>query len=122
MACHNNTFLFRNGKIVIPVALRATVTKLIHNQGHLGMTGTKQLLQQHFWWPNFSDYCISEVQKCFPCQFTSRPRIQQPGGFYMPEAKVCYSISADFKGPINAFDSYYILALVCLYFKIIFLF
>ena len=107
--------VFRNGKIVIPVALRATVTKLIHNQGHLGMTGTKQLLQQHFWWPNFSDYCISEVQKCFPCQFTSRPRIQQPGGFYMPEAKVCYSISADFKGPINAFDSYYILALVCLY-------
>ena len=107
--------IFRNGTIVIPQSLRAKVAKLIHDQGHLGMSGTTKLLQQHFWWPGLSQYCISAAQKCHPCQFTQRPKVEKPGGFYIPEPKICYSCSTDWKGPISEFDNYYILSILCLY-------
>ena len=106
--------IFRNGTIVIPTALRSKVTKLIHRIGHLGMTNTKRLLQEYFWFPNFSSYCMAEVQKCSPCQFTTRPKDKEQSGYFLPEPIVFHSVAVDYKGPIKA-DHYYILALVCLY-------
>ena len=73
------------------------MTIWIRKIGHLGMMNTKKWLQEYFWFPNFSSYCIVEVQKCS-----------------LPEPIVFHLVAFDYKGPIKS-DHYYILALVCLY-------
>ena len=44
-------FIFRLNQIIIPRKLRRTVVKAAHSLGHLGMTKTKQMLRNKYWFP-----------------------------------------------------------------------
>ena len=57
---------------------------------------------------------MAEVQKCSPCQFTTRPKDKEQSDYLFPELIVFYSVAVDYKGLIKA-DNYYTVALVCLY-------
>lgn len=107
--------VWRNHSIVIPSALRNTISDLCHKVGHLGITGTINLLKQFFFWPNYSSYVMNSVKSCSSCQFTSRPttNTKEPAKYYLPPPIVFHSISLDFKD-IKA-DGSYVLALVCLF-------
>ena len=43
--------IFRLNQIIIPEKLRKSVIKTAHSLGHLGMTKTKQMLRQKYWFP-----------------------------------------------------------------------
>ena len=107
--------VWRNNAIVVPSALRNTISDLCHKVGHLGITGTINLLKQFFFWPNYSSYVMNSVKSCPSCQFTSRPstNTKEPAKYYLPPPIVFHSISIDFKD-IKANGSY-VLALVCLF-------
>ena len=46
--------IFRLNQIVIPLTLRRVVIKAAHSLGHLGMTKTKQMLRQKYWFPEMN--------------------------------------------------------------------
>ena len=107
--------IWRNNTIVVPTQLRKTISELCHQVGHLGITGSINLLKQFFTFPNFSSYVQNTVKSCSPCQFTSRPatNTKEPAKYYLPPPIVFHSVCLDFKD-VKSTGSY-VLALVCLY-------
>ena len=52
--------------------------KAAHNMGHLGMTKTKQMLREKYWFPTMN-YMVEEmIKQCFECQVTTKRQRQEP--------------------------------------------
>ena len=65
--------VYHKGKLYVPldVELRRDVIKSCHDApaaGHLGRTGTLELVDRHYWWPTLRKDVTAYVQGCDTCQ------------------------------------------------------
>ena len=69
--------LFKSDKLVLPKSLREVALKIAH-RGHPGMTTMRQILRKGTWWPGMDGDADRWVQKCMPCQRSTRQRQFEP--------------------------------------------
>ena len=70
--------IFRLNQIIIPMKLQHTVIKAAHSLGHLGMTKTKQMLRQKYWFPQMNKMVEHIVGQCHECQVTTKEHRHEP--------------------------------------------
>ena len=102
--------VFRLNQIIIPGKLRRTVIKAAHSLGHLGMTKTKQMLRQKYWFPEMNKMVEQLVGQCYECQVTTREHRQEPLKMTEIPEKPWQVVSVDFGGPYP--DGHYNLVVI----------
>ena len=102
--------IFRLNQIVIPKKLRCTVIKAAHSLGHLGMTKTKQMLRQKYWFPEMNKQVELVVGQCYECQVTTLHHDREPLKMTKIPEKPWQTVSVDFGGPYP--DGHYNLVII----------
>lgn len=73
--CHKlsvmDDLIFQTNRIVIPTSLQKKVIKVAHHLGHLGITKTKQMLREKYWFPTMNSIVEEINGQCYECQVTS---------------------------------------------------
>ena len=54
-------------RVVVPKQCRKTLFDLLH-ESHMGVSNTKTLARQYFWWPKMDSDVESVVKSCPSCQ------------------------------------------------------
>lgn len=86
-------------QIVIPTRLQRKVVQAAHHMGHLGMTKTKQMLREKYWFPTMNSMVEQIVGQCFECQVTTKKYQQEPVKPTAIPEKPWDVIALDFGGP-----------------------
>ena len=94
-----NGLIFRFNQIVIPQKHQHTVIKAAHSLGHLGMTKTKQMLREKYWFPEMNKMTENVIGNCYECQLTTKQHIQEPIKMTEIPEKPWEVVSVDFGGP-----------------------
>lgn len=63
--------IFKNDQVILPQALRNTAIRSAH-QGHMGVSSTKRIMREYFWWPGMSSDVEAYVKACETCLLLSR--------------------------------------------------
>ena len=105
-----NGLIFRLNQIVIPSKLQNTVIKAAHSLGHLGMSKTKQMLREKYWFPEMNTMTENVVEKCYECQLTTKQHRQEPIKMTEIPEKPWEVVSIDFGGPYP--DGHYNLVVI----------
>jgi hypothetical protein len=86
------------------------VIKAAHNMGHLGMTKTKQMLREKYWFSTMN-YMVEEmIKQCFECQVTIKQQRQEPLKMTEIPENPWEVVSVDFGGPYP--DGHYNLVVI----------
>ena len=97
--CTVGKLVLRGTRIVIPSSLRPRVLALAH-EGHLGITGTKQVLRTKVWWPGIDRAAEKFCRSCHGCQLVTRPDAPEPlRPSSMPDGP-WQDVSTDLLGPL----------------------
>ncbi|CAB3995435.1 Retrovirus-related Pol poly from transposon 297 [Paramuricea clavata] len=64
--------IFRMSQIVIPTNLQRKVVKAAHHLGHLGITKTKRMLWEKYWFPTMNTMTKEKLKTMFATHGTSR--------------------------------------------------
>ena len=91
--------IFRLNQIVIPTKLCRIVIKAAHSLSHLGITKTKQMLRQKYWFPEMNKMVEQEVGQCYECQVTTKEYRHEPLKMTEIPEKPWQVVSVDFGGP-----------------------
>lgn len=102
--------VFRLDKIIVPKSLRRKVVDAAHSMGHFGMTKTKQMLRDKYWFPELTRYTEEVVGQCYECQVTTKQHHQEPVKMTMIPKKAWEVVSIDFGGPYP--DGHYNLVVI----------
>ena len=102
--------ILRLNQIVIPTKLCRTVIKAAHSLGHLGMSKTKQMLRQNYWFPEMNKMVEQEVGQCYECQVATKQYRQEPLKMTEIPEKPWQVVSVDFGGPYP--DGHYNLVVI----------
>ena len=94
-----NGLIFRLNQIVIPTRLQRKIVRAAHHLGHLGMTKTKQMLREKYWFPTMNTIVEQVVGQCFECQVTTKQHQQEPVKPTVIPEKPWDVIAVDFGGP-----------------------
>ena len=105
-----NGLIFRFNQILIPPSLQNTVIKAAHSLGHLGMTKTKQMLREKYWFPEMNKMTERVVENCYECQLTTKQHRQEPVKMTQIPEKPWEVVSVDFGGPYP--DGHYNLVVI----------
>ena len=105
-----NGILMRMDKIILPDKLKLKSVKAAHKLGHLGITKTKQLLRQKYWFPELSSLVEETIGRCYECQVVTDSRVKEPTKIVQMPSEVWGEVSADFGGPYP--DCHYNLVLI----------
>ena len=105
-----NGLICRFNQIVIPPSLQNTVIKAAHSLGHLGMTKTKQMLREKYWFPDMNKMTERVVENCYECQLTTKQHRQEPVKMTQIPEKPWEIVSVDFGGPCP--DGHYNLVVI----------
>ena len=102
--------IFRLSLIVIPACLQRAVIKAAHSLGRLGMTKTKQMLREKYWFPEMNKMTEGIVGQCYECQLTTKQHRQEPVKMSKILEKPWEVVFVDFGGPYP--DGYYNLVVI----------
>ena len=102
--------IFRNKQIVIPRRLQRKVIKAAHSLGHLGMTKTKQMLREKYWFPRMDMMIEDLIGKCYECQVTTKEHRNEPLKMTNIPEKPWEEVATDFGGPYP--DGHYNLVII----------
>ena len=91
--------MFRMDRIIIPTNLQRRVIKAAHHLGHMGMTKTKQMLREKYWWPTMNSMVEQAINKCYDCQVTTRQHRTEPIKSTEIPKKPWDVVAVDFGGP-----------------------
>ena len=91
--------ILRDYKIIVPTSLQRKVVKTAHKLGHLGITKTKQMLRERYWFPNMNSLAEQIIGQCFECQVTVKQQRQEPVKSSTIPNKPWETIAIDFGGP-----------------------
>ena len=91
-----NGLIFRFNQIVIPPSLQNTVIRAAHSLGHLGMTKTKQMLREKYWFPEMNKMTERVVKNCYECHLTTKQHRQEPVKMTQIPEKPWEVVSVDF--------------------------
>lgn len=85
----------------IPLELRKTYFKLIHNLNHPGIKATTKLITDRFVWPNINKDCNTMAKQCVQCQKSkvSRHNKKPLAKFLVPDERFSH-INIDLIGPL----------------------
>ena len=64
--------VFRMEKIILPTNLQQKIIKSAHSLGHLGMTKTKQMLREKYWFPGMNHLISQTIGSGNDCQVATR--------------------------------------------------
>jgi len=70
--------IFRMEKIILPANVQQKIIKSAHSLGHLGMTKTKQMLREKYWFPVMNHLISQTIGSCFDCQVATKSHRQEP--------------------------------------------
>ena len=94
--------LFRGADIIIiPTALRHTVTKLLHDLGHQGESRTMALIKQYFFYPMMFPQVKAVTSSCEICQQTKLDQRMEPYGIRPTPKRPMEEVTMDHKGPVK---------------------
>ncbi|KAJ8030723.1 hypothetical protein HOLleu_27209 [Holothuria leucospilota] len=79
--CVCDGIVMRNDKIVVPESLTSSLLHIAH-ESHQGITRTKQLLRQLYWWPLLDRQVEDLVKGCVICQSNDKSIKTQPNHRY----------------------------------------
>ena len=102
--------IFRLECIVIPSTLRRKVIHTAHKMGHLGMTKTKQLLREKYWFPEMNRMTEDVIGQCYECQVTTKQHVEEPIKTTPIPEEPWDVVSIDFGGPYP--DGHYNLVVI----------
>ena len=91
--------MFRMDRIIIPTNLQRRVIKAAHHLGHMGMTKTRQMLREKYWWPTMNSMVEQAINKCYDCQVTTRQHRTEPIKSTEIPKKPWDVVAVDFGGP-----------------------
>eukprot|EP00794_Sanderia_malayensis_P021366 gene21366-23446_t len=91
--------VFRLNQIVIPRSLQRKVVKSAHSLGHFGMSKTKRMLREKYWFPKMNKMVEAIVGQCFECQVTTKQNCKEPVKMTVIPEKPWEVVSVDFGGP-----------------------
>ena len=91
--------IFRLQKIIIPNSLQEKVVRAAHSLGHFGITKTKQMLRERYWFPKMNNLVEDIIGRCYECQLTTRQHRREPVKIMNIPEKPWESICVDFGGP-----------------------
>ena len=94
-----NGMIFRLDRIIIPRCLQRTVIKAGHSLGHLGVTKTKQMLRNKYWFPTMDTMTETILKQCSECQVTTKENRQEPVKSSEIPKDVWDTVAIDFGGP-----------------------
>ena len=69
--------ILRLNKIIPPEKLREKIIRIAHNQGHLGLSKTKEMIGYKYWWPGMNTQIDNAVKRCFECQIATTPALRR---------------------------------------------
>ncbi|XP_037871610.1 uncharacterized protein K02A2.6-like [Bombyx mori] len=95
-----NKILMRQGRIVIPTALRKAILTYLH-RGHPGISAMKALSRYYVWWPNLDEDIELFVKKCTRCQQNRPCNPELPVFSWSIPEEVWERIHIDFAGPFE---------------------
>jgi transposase InsO family protein len=70
--------LLRHDRIIPPETLREKIIRTAHNQGHLGITKTKAMIRNKYWFPAMNQRIENIVRDCFSCQISTNTHHTEP--------------------------------------------
>jgi len=91
--------IFRMNKVIVPHNLRRKVVKSAHSMGHLGVTKTKAMLREKYWFPSMNQMVDEIVGQCYECQVATKQHTQEPIKMTVIPGDPWEVISVDFGGP-----------------------
>ena len=91
--------IFRMERIVLPTRLQQKIIKTAHKLGHIGITKTKQMLRDKYWFPGMNGRIEQMVEHCYDCQVTTQDRRQESIKPSAIPKEPWEEISVDFGGP-----------------------
>ncbi|KXJ22395.1 Uncharacterized protein K02A2.6 [Exaiptasia diaphana] len=91
--------ILRDNKIVVPATLQRKVVKTAHRLGHLGITKTKQMLREKYWFPTMNNLVEQIIGQCFECQVTVKSHREEPIKSRTIPREPWETIAIDFGGP-----------------------
>ena len=91
--------ILRLNKIVAPASLRKKIIRVAHNQGHLGISKTKEMIHQKYWWPGMNIQIEESVKGCFECQISTNAKRTEPAKMTELPTRPWSSVEVDFCGP-----------------------
>lgn len=68
--------ILRDQRVVVPRILRNDVMRVLH-KGHLGITQTKQLARQYFYWPGLNKDIEISVKACETCKAVNADKTER---------------------------------------------
>jgi transposase InsO family protein len=79
-----NGLPYHNERVYVPTQsdTRKHVMALYHDSplaGHLGQSGTLDLIRRQYWWPHMATTVAEYIQSCNPCSQNKHPNQQPPG-------------------------------------------
>ena len=102
--------VFRLNQIIVPKTLQDKVINTAHNMGHFGMTKTKQMLREKYWFPTMNSMIEETIKRCFECQITTKQQTKEPLKMTEIPEIPWEVVSVDFGGPYP--DGHYNLVVI----------
>ena len=78
-----NDILTKNGRLIIPKALRPFIVQELHKGIHPGGENLYKLIQTRFYWPNLFRYVRNHIKVCETCQ-QCKPGVRPPKAPLLP--------------------------------------
>ena len=91
--------IFRLHQIIVPRSLQRKVIQAAHCLGHLGMTKTKRMLREKYWFPTMNSMVEQIIGQCYACQVTTKQHRQEPIKMSPIPKKPWDTVAVDFGGP-----------------------
>ena len=102
--------IFQMNKIVVPENLRVKIIEKAHKMGHFGITRTKQMIREKYWFPLMNKMVENMLSQCYECMVTTKEHRTSPvKSQQIPESE-WHTVSVDFGGPYP--DGHYNLVVI----------
>ena len=102
--------IFRMNKIVVPERLRRKIIDQAHKMGHFGITRTKQMIREKYWFPMMNKMIENILAQCYECMVTRKEHRTCPIKPQVIPASEWHTVSIDFGGPYP--DGHYNLVVI----------
>ena len=91
--------ILRLDRIIPPESLREKIIRIAHQQGHLGLSKTKEMLRRKYWFPAMNSRTENIVSTCFNCQIATNTHHTEPAKMTQLPDRPWETIKIDFCGP-----------------------
>ena len=91
--------ILRVDRIIPPESLKDKIIRIAHQQGHLGISKTKEMLCRKNWFATMNSRIETIVSTCFDCQTATNTHHTEPAKMTSLPDKPWDTIEIDFCGP-----------------------